>query len=199
MSRMLRQLRGVKQQEETELIRRACRVTCNAFGRMIPLLKEGITERRAASLFSALLFEEGADWLAFPTMISFGEHTTQCHFEPGDRQLRQGDAVMVDAGAAVGGYTSDFTRMLCLGTPSPELLRLHGAVLEAQDAAIAVLKAGARCRDVDAAGRRSLQAAGIDFGFVHALGHGLGLDIHEWPSLNGGSADVLQPDMAVAI
>lgn len=102
-------------------------------------------------------------------------------------------------GCTIQGYAADFTRMLCLGTPSPQLVHMHGAVLKAQDAARAVLQPGNPARQADLAARRALSDMGCDNAFVHALGHGLGLRIHEMPSLSAASRHVLQCGMTMTI
>ena len=199
LGKKLQPLMAVKTDAELLLTREACRVTCDALTALLPHLREGITERRAAAILNAALFDLGAEGLAFPTMVAFGERTSLCHPMPGERPLQTGDAVLVDLGCTVGGFAADFSRVLCLGTPDPELIRLHEAVLAAHKAAVAALKPGAVGRDIDAAARETLTALGVSPRYPHATGHGVGTEVHAWPALNGDSRDALQPGMTVAV
>lgn len=195
----IRALRAVKDQREIAAVTEACGITCRAFRRFIPCLREGITEREAARQMNISLFEQGAHGLAFPTIVSFGEHTAMAHQMADDRPLRRGDAILVDAGAAVDGYAADFTRMLHLGSPDEAFIRCHQAVRKALEAAEALLIPGTPCRKLDQTARQALSENGFSPDFPHALGHGLGLEVHETPSLSSRSADVLKPGMTVAI
>lgn len=195
----IRALRAVKDQREIAAVAEACEVTCRAFRQFVPCLKEGITEREAVRRMNVSLFQQGAEGLAFPTIVSFGKHTAEVHHRASDRALRRGDTILVDTGAAVDGYAADFTRMLHLGSPDEAFIRCHQAVRKALEAAEALLIPGTSCRKLDQAARQALSESGFSPDFPHALGHGLGLEIHETPSLSPRSADVLKPGMTVAI
>ena len=199
MNQVTDELRAVKSEDEVRLIRRACGITCEAFRQIVPELCEGISEQEAAWLLNAEMMRRGADGLAFPTMVSFGENTARCHAMPTERRLRPGDAVLIDMGCTVAGYHADFTRILCMGEPSEQLIRLHQAVLLARSAALNAIRPDANAGAIDHLARKALTDAGFDSGFPHALGHGVGLEIHEQPSISTGSRHTLREGMTLAV
>jgi len=131
--------------------------------------------------------------------VAAGERTSLPHASPGDRTVQAGEALLVDFGARVRGYCSDETVTLLPPRPSRGLRRVHDAVRRAQEAGIAAIRPGVPCRDVDRAVRESLDRAGYLKYFVHSTGHGVGLDIHEAPSLSPRSKDRLREGMVVTV
>jgi Xaa-Pro aminopeptidase len=121
------------------------------------------------------------------------------HFTPSNRKLSRGDFVLLDFGAAFEGYNADTTRMAVIGEPSAKQREIHDVVLRAHDAAIAAVRAGITTGDVDRAARRVIDEAGYGAQFFHRVGHGLGLDVHEDPSLDPGSKTVLETGMVFTI
>ncbi|MDX1389634.1 MAG: M24 family metallopeptidase, partial [Acidobacteriota bacterium] len=135
----------------------------------------------------------------FETIVAAGPRSALPHARPSDRPLRRGDLVLFDFGATVDGYCSDMTRTFVLG-PAAEWQRdAHQAVAVAQEAATAALAAGVQSRDVDAAARETLRAAGLADRFGHGTGHGIGLEVHEAPRIYARSDDVLQAGSVVTV
>jgi Xaa-Pro aminopeptidase len=141
----------------------------------------------------------GAEKPSFETIVAGGARSAWPHAQPTGAKLQQGDLVVVDMGAFENGYASDMTRMLFLGTPPPKVKRTYRAVLEAQLAASAKVKAGVRTAAVDAAARQVLRKQGLDRYFVHSTGHGLGLEIHEPPRIGRRDKTRLESGMAITI
>ncbi len=178
-------LRMVKDDDELAAIRRAAVCTDKAMRQVPQWLRPGITERELAWELEKYMREHGAEDVAFPIMVAFGEHTASPHAETGDTRLQPEMAVCVDMGARVDGYCADLTRSFWYGTnPDPEYLRAWQAVREASVAALTVLEGGASGRLVDAVARDTLARYGYREAFLHSLGHGLGLEVHEPPRLS---------------
>lgn len=196
---LVERLRAVKDPEERERIARAQAATDEAFERVILTgLREGVTERELALELEVAMRRAGAEDRGFETIAAFGEHAAEPHHDPCDRPLRPGDVVKVDFGAAVDGYRSDMTRTVAFGEPPARLRETHELVLAAQTAGIAAARPGARLREVDAAARSVIEAAGLGEAFPHGLGHGVGLEIHEVPFLRREApADEVLPEGAI--
>jgi len=141
----------------------------------------------------------GADGPAFDTIVASGPHTAIPHHRPTERQIREGDVVLVDAGANVDGYRSDMTRTTFVGAVNPQLAHWWLVVSEAHAAGVAAVGPGATGGDVDRAVRAVFARHGVEEWCVHGTGHGVGLAIHEAPWLRRGSEDVLAPDMVVTV
>ena len=131
--------------------------------------------------------------------MAFGESAAEPHHEPGHRVLEEGDAIKLDIGALVDGYHTDMTRTIAFGQPTAELQKVHDIVRQAQQAAIDVVRAGMTGVEVDAAARSVITEAGYGSGFVHGLGHGVGLEIHEQPWLGTTRTNELPAGSVVTI
>jgi Xaa-Pro aminopeptidase len=197
--RLVETLRQTKDAGELALIRQACEVTSVAFQRLLGWLRPGMTEIDAARRLRGEVEALGADGLAFDTILASGPNSARPHHRPTERALERGDLVKVDFGARVGGYCSDMTRTVALGFVEPELRDIYGIVRRAQAVGVAAARPGMAAREVDAACRDVIEAAGHGNRFVHGTGHGLGLEIHEQPILSRGSAATLTPHMTVTV
>ena len=132
--------------------------------------------------------------------MATGDHGAQAHALPGERVIRAGELVVIDTGARVDGYCSDITRTYAAGEPSAELRRIYEVVLEAQLAGLAAVRAGAHGqRDVDAAARAVIDAAGYGDRFGHGTGHGVGREVHEAPGLGRTRGDRLEAGMVCTV
>jgi len=191
--------RAVKSPEEIALIARAAEVTDQALAAILPLLKPGVTEREVALELDRQLVMHGGERPAFDTIVAFGPSAACPHAVPGPRVLEPGQMVKIDCGARVDGYCADITRTVPVGKPDARLQQVYGAVLEAQQAAIAAARAGLACKDLDAVARDVLRCHGLAEQFGHGLGHGVGLEIHELPAVSTRSQDVLRRGMVVTI
>ena len=192
-------LRWAKDAEEIGAIERAQTATDDAFERVVAKLAEGMTERELALELELARREAGADALAFDTIAAFGENAAEPHHRPTDRVLRRGDIVKLDFGALVDGYHSDMTRTLAFGDPGEELRGIYELVRRAQAAGTEAVRAGVRGAEADEAARRVIAEAGHGERFGHSLGHGVGLEIHEGPTLRKGSDEVLPEGAVVTV
>jgi Xaa-Pro aminopeptidase len=192
-------LRTVKDDEERELIRRAQAATDAAFEDVLDLLAVGISEQQVARELERLLRDEGADALAFDSIVAFGENAAEPHHEPSHRQLEEGDVVKLDFGGRVEGYHADMTRTLAFGSLASELRKMHDVVREAQQAGIDAVRAGVTGTQVDAAARQVIESAGFGDRFVHGTGHGVGLEIHEAPWLGRAKDEPLPAGAVVTV
>jgi Xaa-Pro dipeptidase len=194
----IRRLRRTKSPAELEKLARAAAITDLVTGEVMRGLRCGQSELAVAVSISAAIGAQGAT-LAFETLVQSGPNSALPHHHPSARKLEAGDLVLLDFGAAVEGYRADTTRMAVVGEPSARQLEIHALVLQAHDAAIQAVRAGVTTGEVDAAARAVIAAAGLGDRFFHRIGHGLGLEAHEEPSLDPGSGTVLEPGMVFTI
>lgn len=192
-------LRSRKSQGEVRLIREALHCAARAFSEVSPLVEPGITEREVAAQLDYRMMLAGADGPAFDTVVASGPNSSLPHAGITDRALASGDLVVIDFGARKSGYCSDVTRTLWLGEPDDMGRRVLEAVSGALEATLAALRPGVRARDVDSAAREHLEQCGFGGSFLHGLGHGVGLKVHEKPSLSRKSSDVLEPGMIFTV
>lgn len=197
---LTRPLRIVKTAREQARLREAARLTDAAFAHVLEgALRPGAREVDVALALERFVREQGGDRMAFDAIVAGGPRSAMPHGVASARVLQRGDLVTLDFGAVVDGYHADMTRAVALGPVAQPLRSWFDAVLEAQEAAIAALRPGLSGVDADAVARERLAAAGLADRFVHSLGHGTGLEIHEGPSLSVRSKDVLEPGMIVTI
>jgi Xaa-Pro aminopeptidase len=195
----IEELRMVKSPEEIALIRRSVETNSRAFEQAVARVRPGMTEQDLAAELEYRMRRLGAEKPAFETIVAAGVRSALPHAQPTAARLQPRDLVLVDMGAQRNGYASDMTRMLFLGAPTARVKRLYRAVLEAQLAAIATVRAGVSTATVDRVARRVLRGYGLDRAFVHSTGHGLGLEIHEPPRLGKRDKGRLQAGMAITI
>ncbi len=193
------QLRQIKDEGELDLIRKACKITGDAFERILGVIKEGMTEKEIALELEYDMLRHGADGMAFSTIVAAGANGSLPHAIPGDYRIRKGDMITMDFGAKCGGYCADMTRTIAVGQPGEEMLRVYATVLEAQKRAQAAVAAGKRCSDVDAIARDYIDQHGYQGRFGHGLGHSLGIDVHESPRLSQACSDILQVNQLVTV
>jgi Xaa-Pro aminopeptidase len=189
-------LRWPKDPEEIAHVERAQEITDDAFDRLVGKVHEGVTERAAAFELEVAMRELGAERIGFDTIVAFGENAAEPHHYPTERALRRGDVVKLDFGCVVEGYHSDMTRTVAFGDPPDELVKVYDVVRRAQEAGIGAVRAGVEGGTPDEAARSVIRDEGYGDRFGHSLGHGVGLEIHEGPTLRARSEDVL-PDGAV--
>lgn len=188
-------LRGVKSAAELAIMRFANRITVEAYEAAFATMRPGMTQAELSATIAAAMTRMG-----FPggAMALFGESSAYPHGLDTPRPLADGQVVLVDGGLKVHGYSSDISRTVVFGRASPEVARVYDVVRRAQSAALAAAVPGRTCGDVDAAARRVVEEGGFGPGdkfFTHRLGHGIGLEGHEWPYLVRGSTVVLRPGM----
>jgi Xaa-Pro aminopeptidase len=195
----IEELRMVKSPAEIALIRRSVETNSRAFEQAVARIRPGMTEQDLAAELEYRMRRLGAEKPAFETIVAAGVRSALPHAQPTAACFKPCGLVLVDMGAQQDGYCSDMTRMLYLGAPTAKVKRVYRAVLEAQLAAIATVRAGASTAAVDRAARRMLKGYGLDRAFVHSTGHGLGLEIHEPPRLGKRDKTRLEAGMAITI
>lgn len=177
-------LRQVKTEREIERVVRAAQIADQAFARIVPLIRPGITEIEVAARLEFEMRQLGSQRTAFDTIVASGERSALPHGAASEKLLAAGDLVTIDFGAVYDGYHSDMTRTVCLGSADERQRHVYATVLAAQQAALSVVKGGVLCREVDRIARDRIQSAGYGDYFGHGLGHGVGLAIHELPRLS---------------
>ena len=180
---LVEERRRCKEPDEIASIESAARIVDAALEATAALARAGATERDVALELDLQMRRRGSEEPAFPTIVAAGPRSALPHAMPIDRRLAAGDLVCIDCGATVGGYHSDLTRAWAVGGPDAEQRRVHAAVLRAHDRALALVRPGALSDDLNDAAKEEFVAAGIDDWWRHGVGHGVGLDIHEAPSL----------------
>ena len=200
-SGLVERLRLVKDDSEVEALRMACAAADRALADLLQHggLAVGRTEREIARDLDGRVLDHGAEGPAFDTIVAVGAHSAVPHHRPTDTPLRAGDLVKIDFGARVDGYHSDMTRTLVAGPPADWQRELYDLVASAQAAGRAALRVGAAVREVDAAARGVIERAGHGEEFLHGLGHGVGLEIHEGPALARTGEGTLSAGMAVTV
>jgi Xaa-Pro aminopeptidase len=176
-------LRRVKSAAEVAKMRRASQVAEEAMLRALATMRIGSTERDVAVAFQCEALALGADGLSFDTIIAAGARGALPHAQPGSRAFAQGDLVVVDFGVRVQGYCSDQTVTVPVGAVAEEARQVYEVVLRAQRRALHAVRAGVALREVDSAARTTIGSAGYADLFGHGTGHGVGLEIHEAPTV----------------
>jgi Xaa-Pro aminopeptidase len=192
-------LRMRKDAAELLQMRKAAILAGEVVQTAIRLLKPGIREFEVAAEIEYEMRKRGASGPAFETIVAFGERAALPHARPTAKRLRKNELVVLDLGVILGHYCSDITRTVFVGRASRRIRTWFQAVLEAQTAAIAAVRAGVSCGDVDAAARQVLTGYHLDDLFVHSTGHGLGLEVHEDPRLARGQKRLLEPGNVITI
>lgn len=199
-SEILRSLRAIKTDNEIEKIAEAQALTDAAFTHILDFLSPRRTEKEVALELEFFMRKNGAEGVAFDTIAVSGCASSLPHGVPSDLQLRPGFLTM-DFGARVDGYCSDMTRTVAIGRADEEMRRVYDTVLRAQTAALSVIRGGISCYDADRAARDVIREAGYGANFGHSLGHGVGMFIHEAPSLSpkADTTSVLAPGNVVTV
>ncbi len=197
--RLVERLRAVKDDDELSAIKRACEITDRVFERLAEERFVGRSERDLAWTIEQLFHDEGAETVAFETIVASGPNSARPHGRATDRQISRGETVIVDTGCVVGGYVSDYTRTFTTGFVEGPIKEAYALVLAAQQAGFDALRAGVRGIDADAAARRVVDGTAFAGMFGHGLGHGLGLEVHEAPRLSTESTDTLAAGNVVTV
>lgn len=193
----LREAMKVKSAFELDCIARACDMAEEGLLHTLPRIKEGMTERELAAVLEYEMRMQGADGTSFETIVAFGKGSSVPHHETGDTRLKFGDVVLIDFGCKTQGYCSDCTRTFLFGDDGRHeaFKKTYAAVLEAHERVKETLVSGMTGREADAIARDLFAAKGLDKYFTHSLGHGIGLQIHEYPVLAPRGEEVLTDGM----
>ena len=193
------ELRQIKEPEEIERIAAAAAIADSTFDHLLGVIKPGMTEAELTLELEFHMRRAGSDGVAFDTIVATGANGARPHAVPGETAIAAGDLIVLDFGARVGGYCSDMTRTVAVGSASDEQKRLYAAVLEANEAGLAAVRAGIPCVDADAAARQVIEGHGLGELFTHGLGHGVGLDVHELPTIGRRSTQSLRAGNVVTV
>ncbi|MEU4247488.1 Xaa-Pro peptidase family protein [Amycolatopsis sp. NPDC026612] len=198
---LVEQLREIKDEAEVEALRQACAAADRALDDLIAAggLRPGRTELEVARDLENRMLEHGSSAPSFASIVAAGAHSAIPHHQPTHAELKRGDFVKLDFGATVDGYHSDMTRTFVLGEPADWQREVYDLVHAAQAAGVAAVAPGVEVSDVDTAARGVISGAGHGEHFAHGLGHGVGLQIHEAPSLAATGVGTLAAGMAVTV
>lgn len=181
---LVERLRAVKEPEELRAIRDAAALADEIYELLAERGLTGRTERQVALELGREMEDRGAEGPSFPTIVAAGEHGALPHASPRDEPIADGTLAIVDLGCRIEGYCSDCTRTFATGELADEAAAVYELVLGAQEKALAAVRAGADCRELDGVAREAIEAAGHGERFGHGLGHGVGLEVHEGPRLS---------------
>jgi len=196
---LVESLRAIKEEGELEILRRACAITDRVYERLTEVTFVGRTEREVSWDLIRLFHEEGGDGLAFESIVGAGPTGARPHARATDRTIGTGELVVIDAGCTVDGYASDYTRTFATGPLDDEAKEAYGVVLAAQLAGLEAIRADVPAIEADRAARRVVENSPFAGLFGHGLGHGLGLDVHEQPTMSTETNDVLVPGNVVTV
>ena len=190
---------AAKSDDEVARMRQAQRVTDDVFAHMLGFIQPGMREQEVAVEIVYQHLQRGAAKMSFEPIVASGARGALPHALPTDKWLEPGELVVLDFGCFVDGYASDMTRTIALGEPGEEARKVYHIVLEAQKQAIAQARAGISTKELDGAARSVIEAAGYGEFFTHGLGHGIGLQTHEWPRVSYQVDEVLPEGTAITI
>jgi Xaa-Pro aminopeptidase len=196
---LLDQRRAVKSADEVASIRKAQAITEAVFEDVLDQVGPGMTERELAAEIVYAHLRRGAERMSFDPIVAFGPNTALPHARPSDRVLGSRDVVLLDFGCVVDGYASDMTRTIAIGDVDDDFREVYDLVARAQDSALKACRAGMAAADLDGAARGVIEEAGFGEYFSHSLGHGVGLETHEWPRVSRTSSDVITDGCVVTI
>ena len=196
---LVERLRTVKDDEELAKIKRACEITDRMFERLAAEAFVGRTEQDLAWTIGRLFHEEGAQQVAFESIVASGPNAARPHARATERPIRTGETVVIDTGCFVDGYSSDYTRTFITGPVDGVIKEAYDVVLAAQLAGLDAIRSGIAGVDADAAARRIVDETPFAGTFGHGLGHGLGLEVHEAPRMSTESTDTLAAGNVVTV
>jgi Xaa-Pro aminopeptidase len=191
--------RMVKDTDELNRIRAAVALGAKLFDRAVQVLRPGVKETEIAGEMEYAARRGGVQEMSFPTIIASGTRSALPHGRASEQAIAAGAFVVCDFGVILGGYCSDQTRTVWVGSVPDEARRVYEAVRESQQAAINAVRPGIAVSEIDAAARKVLRKAGLGRYFTHSTGHGVGLEIHEAPRVAAGQSEILQPGMVITI
>ncbi|MCI0847144.1 MAG: aminopeptidase P family protein [Chloroflexi bacterium] len=184
--------RIIKDQEELVMLQLAIDAADRAMDLVCPAITPGMTEREVAWKMESAMRDAGSDAISFDTIVAAGPNGAMAHHQPTDYVIKQGDPIVIDMGAKVGGYCSDLSRSIAVGEPDETFNKIYDTVLGAQLTAINTVKVGMTGEETDNLSRDVIAKAGYGDNFGHSLGHGVGLEVHENPRVGPRSPDVLE-------
>lgn len=191
-------MRAIKDEEELELMRHAQSITDAAFAHMCEFIRPGLTEKEIRTELENFMFSNGADGLAFGSIVASGPNTANPHAIPSDRVVEKGDFVLMDYGASYCDYRSDMTRTVVLGEPSEKQREIYDLVRRTHEECVKTIHAGVDGNDIHNLSVKLIGEAGYGDYYGHGLGHGVGIDIHELPNF-GRKSNVVEAGAVVTV
>lgn len=195
----LRDIRLIKDDEEIKAMKKAAKIAFSGYEYVVKHLKEGITEKEVALMFEIFCLQHGAEKLSFESIICFGKNSACPHHRCDNTKLRANDIVLMDVGVVYNGYCSDMTRTIFFHCKDKTLKYFDVCVKEAYQAAVNLCRAKTSLEMVDEAAREILATRGVKQYFLHRLGHGIGMEVHEFPRIGKDENVILQPNMLITI
>ena len=202
VAHLLKHIRAIKEKEELTALRKSAQLLWECFQAIQLLVKVGVSEKEIAREFEILAIKKGAQGLAFEPIIAFGVNGAYPHYRAGDAKYVKGEPVLFDLGLILNGYCSDMTRVVLFPETDPEIKQMYALAQEAQKAALRLCKPGVATKELDLACRAVFEKAGMLEHYLHSLGHGVGLEVHEFPRLRFKGEDqdeLLQACMVVTV
>jgi Xaa-Pro aminopeptidase len=196
---IIEQLRSIKEPEELGFITKAVELADAAFEQARDIIRPGITEKEAAWEIEKILRQKGSEGIPFEIIVASGPNSALPHAQPTEKTICSGEPVLIDMGARISGYCSDFSRTLFLGKADKTFREIYNIVLEAQATAMKEIKSDMDASQADRLARSVIEQAGYGDAFGHGLGHGVGLAVHEFPMLGPTSFDSLADGMVFTI
>ncbi len=196
---LINTLRSVKAENEVESIVKAQRIAENAFEHILKFIKPGVTEKEIALELDFYMLRNGGEALSFETIAVSGKNSSMPHGVPSNKKVENGDFVTMDFGTMLNGYHSDMTRTIAVGFATNEMKNVYDTVLKAQKNCLDNIKAGVSCKSGDMFARSVINDAGFGQYFTHSTGHGVGVEIHEFPNLSPVSDSILQVGNIVTV
>ncbi len=193
-TKIIESLRMIKDNEEIEYIKKACKITDDCFNMIIQYIKPGMTEIQVARKIQDF-YRDFAEGESFETIVASGENTSKPHAIPTNRKIEKQDIVLIDMGCKVKGYCSDMTRTIFIGEPTEEQLKIYNLVLKNQKQVLDDIQEGKNIKNLS----RRLENDFAEYGYdmIHSLGHGVGLEIHEKPFVNSKNDNSLKENMVI--
>lgn len=192
-------LREVKKPEELLKIKRALTITAAAFSFIKDFVRPGVKESEVAAELERFIRYQGAKGSSFETIVAAGSNSAYPHHAPTSRKLKSGEVILIDAGVDLLGYKSDLTRMVFLGKINTLVRRVYEIVVKAQELAIKKIRPGESAGAIDAVARNFIGSKGYAEMFIHSLGHGIGLNVHEAPGIYSGNKEILKEGMVFTV
>ncbi len=199
LDKIINTIRSKKTSQEVDSIIKAQRIAEDAFTHILTFIKPGVTEKEIALELDFYMLSHGGEGLSFETIAVSGANSSMPHGVPSDKKVENGDFVTMDFGTVINGYHSDMTRTIAVGFATDEMKSVYNAVLSAQENCLANIKSGISCKDGDDFARSVIKDNGYGQYFTHSTGHGVGVEIHEFPNLSPASDSILEVGNIVTV
>lgn len=199
LSNAINELRAEKSAEEISKIKQAQKIAEEAFLNVLDYIKPGRTEKEIAFALDSYMLTHGAEGISFDTIALSGSNTSLPHGVPSEKKISAGEFVLMDFGAVYEGYHSDMTRTVCVGESTEKMRRVYNIVLEAQEKALAAAHAGMTGSGLDKISRDIIAENGFGAYFGHSLGHGVGMEIHEFPNASPSNKTILEENTVITV